>query len=303
MMAFVDDAGVVVGLARVVAVERCHRIGELAQQLVLDDVLDQDVVGRHAGLAGVEELRPRDALRRDLDVRIGGDDRRALATQFERDRREVFCRSAHHHAADLAVAGVEDVIEAFLQQGRGLVDTAGDDRNRRTVEVPGDELLDQRRHRGSDLGGLQHRSVARRQCRHERSEQQLDRVVPRGDDADRAERLGPQRRLAGLERQRHPDLLRSGPRIEVLEGVIDLVDREGDLGRVRLDARLADVGDQRVDEPVLFLDEQLAEPLQLDAARLDIAQYAGSKPGLEFLDDVGDAVHGSHRARLRRQLG
>jgi hypothetical protein len=41
----------------------------------------------------------------------------------------------------------------------------------------------------------------------------------------------------------------------VLERVVDLVDRERDLGRVRLDAGLADVGDQRVDQPVLLLDE------------------------------------------------
>ena len=89
----------------------------------------------------------------------------------------------------------------------------------------------------------------------------------------------------------------------MLERVIDLVDRESDLRGVGLDARFADIGDQGIDEPILLLDEHLAQSLQLDPTGLDVAQDPGAKPGLEILDDVGNAIDGSHPDRLDRQLG
>jgi hypothetical protein len=93
----------------------------------------------------LRNLRPGDALGGDLDVGIGGDDRRALATELERDRREVFRGRPHDDAADLAVAGVEDVVEALLQQRRGLVDRPGDHRDVSRSKYMRDEFLDERR--------------------------------------------------------------------------------------------------------------------------------------------------------------
>ena len=89
---------------------------------MLDRLLDEHVVGGDARLAGVDELAPRDPAGGDLDVGVGGDDRRALAAELERDRREVLGGGRHHDAADGAVAGVEDVVEPLLEQRGGLVD-------------------------------------------------------------------------------------------------------------------------------------------------------------------------------------
>ena len=255
--------GVVVGLARIVAVEGRDRIGERSDQLILDALVDDHIVRSDAGLTGVEELRPGDPLGGHLDVGVGGDDGGALASELEGDRREVLGRRPHHDATDLAITGVEDVVEVLFEQRRGFVDGAGDDGHRGCVEVLGNQFLDERRHRGRDLRRLQHGGVARSEGRHERAEQQLHRVVPGSDDADRAECLGPQGCLARLERQRNLHLGRLGPRVEVLKRVVDLVDRERDFGGVGLDAWLADVGNQCIDQMILLLDEQRAKLLQL----------------------------------------
>ena len=77
-VAVVDDAAeVVAGLAgrrrRSCAICR----GELVDEASFTVVVDEHVVGGDAGLAGVEELAPRDAAGRDVEVGVGGDDGRA----------------------------------------------------------------------------------------------------------------------------------------------------------------------------------------------------------------------------------
>ena len=69
---------------------------------------------------------------------------------------------------------------------------------------------------------------------------------------------------------------------------IDLVDREGDLGRVRLDPRLADVDGERVDEAVLLLDQHAAQLFELGTAAGDGAQHAGVEPAAHVLDNFGN---------------
>jgi hypothetical protein len=80
--------------------------------------------------------------------------------------------------------------------------------------------------------------------------------------------------------------------------VVDLVDAEGDLGRVRLDPRLAEIGDEGVDQPILLLDEQGPELAQLLAALVEVTDDAGAEAVTEPLDDVGDSVDVGHGPRL-----
>ena len=56
----------------------------------------KDIVDGEAGLAGVERLGPQDALGRSPDREVGRDDRRRLAAEFERHRRQV-ARGVGHH--------------------------------------------------------------------------------------------------------------------------------------------------------------------------------------------------------------
>ena len=46
----------------------------------------------------------------------------------------------HHHAPHASVSGVEDVVEALLEQRAGLVDAALDQRDRVRIQVLGDDL-------------------------------------------------------------------------------------------------------------------------------------------------------------------
>ena len=88
-----------------------------------------------------------------------------------------------------AVAGVEDVVEALFEQRGGLVDRTGHDGDGALVEVARDQVGERGGDGGRDLRRLEHRRVAGGERGHQGSEEQLHRVVPRGDDADGAERL------------------------------------------------------------------------------------------------------------------
>ena len=129
-----DDAGVL-GVAadrRIQPVEGIdHRGGErdgLAAR-------HQRIVGCDADLSGVEDLAVGDAQRRVAQIGFGPDDRRRLAAEFERHRRQVVGGSAHHLAANLRRAGEDDVVER--QRGERLcgLDRATADRHFILVEA------------------------------------------------------------------------------------------------------------------------------------------------------------------------
>ena len=64
----VDDAAEARARLRVGSVELADLAGQLVDEAVLDRFVDQDVVGRDAGLPGVEELAPRDAASSHIEV-------------------------------------------------------------------------------------------------------------------------------------------------------------------------------------------------------------------------------------------
>ena len=78
----------------------------------------EDMVDREAGLAGVEGLRPQDALGGGPDREVRRDDRRRLAAELERHRRQVSRRVGHHRPAGLAGAGEDEVVEGQRREGR-----------------------------------------------------------------------------------------------------------------------------------------------------------------------------------------
>ncbi len=168
---------------------------------------------------------------------------------------------AHHDLGDVATAGVEDVIERFGEQRGGLVDRALDDGHDAFIEVLRHELGNRFRRRRRQLGRFDDHRVPGGQGADGRAEQQLERVVPRGDDEHHAQRLGHDLGGTRFERERQLDPGRFHPRLQVVERVVDLADRETDLRQVALDRRLAEVVRQRVGELVLVL---LEHPLQLD---------------------------------------
>ena len=185
--------------------------------------------------------------------------------------------AAHHDPADGAVAGVEDVVEALGQQGRGLRDAALDDGDRVGVEV----LRQQPGHggggRGGQFAGLDDDRVAGGERADQRGEQELERVVPGRDDEDDAERvvLRPGRGV-GAEVCGDRGGLGAQPAVEVVQGVVDLADGEVDLGAEGFRGALAEVRVEGGGQLLAVLGEQFAQPARAGRAPRDGLGAAGS---------------------------
>ena len=269
---------------------------------VLHRGIDQHVVRGNTRLAGVEELRPRDPSRGDVDVGVGGHDRGALATQLERHRGEVLGRSGHDDAADRAVAGVEDVVELLTEQLGRLIDAPGDDLHDGGVEVLRDELGHQRRCGRRDLRRLEHHGVASCDGRHQGSEQQLEGVVPRRDDQHNPKWLGHDLRRTRLEGELHLHPLGRTPGVDVLDRRLDLAQHQPDLSCVRLHRGLAEVRGHRPQDRLLLLHQHALQLAELRAPGLQITQHTTPLGGTQILHDFrnADGVGGlvAHVARL-----
>ena len=167
------------------------------------------------------------------------------------------------------------MIEALSEQLGGLGHTAFDDSDRRVAH-----LVDQRGEGGGrmrcELAGLGHHGVARGDRGHHRRQQQLHRVVPGGDHAHHAHRLGHDERLGRLVRQRRVHLLRLHPAAQVRLSVRDVVEDERDLREPGLEGRLAEVGGQRIEQLLLVLAQQISHAIERVLAPRVRAGGAGS---------------------------
>ena len=117
VVALVDDRRVV-GVRGEGGIERRDRLAHGGDEGVEAFFRDQRVVGRDAGLPGVEELAGDEPRRDEVEVRIVVDQRGALAAELQRDRDEVLRRGARDVAADRGRAGEEQVIELDRRRTR-----------------------------------------------------------------------------------------------------------------------------------------------------------------------------------------
>ena len=236
--------------------------GDGVDRGVVDAGTGDDAAGGGAVLAGVPVAADLDRLGDDLQVGVVEHHDGGLAAELEVHPLERLRRGAGDRLAGPDRPGERDHLDQRVidQGGSGLL-AAGDD-----VEHPGREHVSrdlghqQCAHRG-ELGGLQHHAVAGGQRRAQLPRRHHERVVPRGDRRDNAERFAAQHRRVALEVLAGP-LGLHGPTRAGEEAVA--VDRRLDLDADRGD-RLAGV------------------------AVLDGGQVIG--PGL---DRVGEAEQGGH---------
>ena len=192
---------------RIAAIETLKLPLERRHQGLADLGHHQEVVGGHAGLAGIEALAPGQPPRRDLEVGVSQHDGGTLAAQFQGHRRELPGGGGHHKRSHPFSAGEEDVVEAFLQQrGRHLA-IAEHHLHRFRGEMAGNQAGDQLGGARGVLGGLEHSRVAGRQGAHQGMEAQLEGVVPGAENQHAAQgfahhpgagRLGPGRQADPL---------------------------------------------------------------------------------------------------------
>ena len=106
--------------------------------------IDQQVVGRHAGLPHVEPFAKGDTPCRDLQICRRIHDAGALAAQLKRHGREVFARALHDELADRNATGKEDLVPVLIEQRFVLGATALDNRHQARIKCLFTDLFEHR---------------------------------------------------------------------------------------------------------------------------------------------------------------
>ena len=106
-----DDRGIIRIVQRIQSPQVFDRIFQTVEKLGKDFPFDQHVVGGDACLSGIKRLSPDDPLGGESEVGGSVDDRRAFASEFQGDGRQVFACALHDELADSGRTGEEDMIE------------------------------------------------------------------------------------------------------------------------------------------------------------------------------------------------
>ena len=161
------------------------------------------------------------------------------------------------------------MVERQTGERRADIGAAEDGRDlfggKQAAEELGEELRGARR----ELGGFQHHPVAGRERGDQRHDRQLERVIPRADDADDADRLMENAGAGGHEFEAHRDALGRRPTRQMPDRVADRRERRPHVGEQRLVARaVAEVaGDLQCDPLGVVLDRP-TQSSQVGAALL-----------------------------------
>ena len=116
-MAGVHDGGVI-GVVLKRRIELGDGVLEMADEGFAAVLRHEHIVGRDAGLAGIQELARGDAFGRDRERCIASEDTGRLAAKLQGDGRQVRGGGGHDVAADRGRAGVEQVVEGQGSEGR-----------------------------------------------------------------------------------------------------------------------------------------------------------------------------------------
>ena len=286
---------------RILAVELANGLREQRHELLQHAGRAHDVVRGHAGLPGVDQLGPGQAPGGCGEIDGVVDPHGRLAAELQRHGREVLGCGPHDHAPHGRVAGEEEVVEAVLQQPRGLRDTALDHAHavgQLLLQGPAQRLG----HVRGVLGGLDHRGVPGRERAHQRRQQQLHRVVPRSDDQHGAQGLRLDPAAGGTQHRSRSHGPRRHPGGQAATDVAQLGERHADLGELGLGLRLAQVLGQRRLQRLTVPGQHALEPVQALQPQLERRRGAeGRLSALHEAIDLPGAVCGQilDRAELR----
>ena len=120
-VAVVDDPAVVRADSGVVTEEGSHRRPQVREELKLDRLVHQYVVGCDTRLAGVAKPAPGDSPGGDLERCVAVNQARRLSAEFEDDGGEVLGGLLEHDLADAAAAREKDEVESLVQERLGLL--------------------------------------------------------------------------------------------------------------------------------------------------------------------------------------
>ena len=244
--------------------QRARLLGDLGDELVVDRGLDVDALDADARLAAVEHRVVDGGVGRALDVGVGEDDHRVLAAELERDRRERLGRPGHDLLAGGRRAREHDHVDLVDERrARGAARRWRPRRRRRAGRTRAARRpCSEARQRGH-LAGLEDDRVAGRERRDGVAEGVRQRVVPRADDPDQAERAVAQDHPLALEQGRGAlDALVGQVGRGVLGPEAEGVGRVHHLGDERVLVGLARLGDDRLDDALGVVDDPLLRAAQ-----------------------------------------
>ena len=210
--------------------------------------MNQEIVGCNAGLARIESLTPRYALRGNLHIGTLIHDAGALTAQLKHYGREILRCGTHYKLAERGATRKEDNIVTLLQQ-RGIhIAITLHNSHILLVEGLGNHLLDGLRHVGYIRRGFQQSRTTSRDSTHQRVEQQLHGIIPRRNDKRLSQRLAYDARTRGHHLQRCRATLGLHPTLQVAQMILHLALNDAQLGEDRLLHRLVQIFPQRLTE-------------------------------------------------------
>src|SRR3954447_24566806 len=277
-------------VAGVAGGEGGERLLESLDEGLVDVLGDDQPLGRDAGLAGVLHPAHRGGLDGAAEVLGVEHDERVAAAELEHRLLQVLAGQRRHAAAGPLAPGQGDALDVGV--GDDLLDV-GDPQEHVGVDALGragvaEELLERERALRVQLGVLEQDRVAQHQVRPGHPHHLVERVVPRLDRQQDADRLVLDHRLALHDLDR--------ARLEEARAVLRVVVEDAG-GQLHLTGRLLDplahLAGHQGGELVLALEHQLrgaADDLRplLDRAaapveegRVRLLDHAVDRPGLE----------------------
>ena len=205
-MGRVDDPAVVGAFGGGSTVEPLEVFAEPSRELVVAVFGYEHEVGGHAGLSGIQELRPGEAAGSEAQVGAPVHERRALAAQFEGDGSQPASRRLRHQRADTPAARKQDVVETLADERLGRFRSSLDHLDEPRRQRGGHQFGELPRCAGRMLRWLDHHGVSGGNRCDSGSQAELQRVVPGSDDEHDADggRLDPAPRRHNGERCADP---------------------------------------------------------------------------------------------------
>jgi hypothetical protein len=276
----------------------------LLDESVLLALVHEHVVDVGADLAGVELLDEHDPLDRFPQRKIGIDDGRRLATEFEDHRGQVLRGGRHYRPAGLARAGEHQQVEGELRELDAHAAGLFEPQQLLPREVTRRDFPQQARQRDRVLRQLDHGAIARGEGTGELREGQVDGKVPRDDQPDHSQRLrydpvpG-----AGIQQGVDTPALGFHPLLQPLDGVVDAVGDRDHLGKQRfVPGAVAVVLVDGPDDGVEVFAEQPLEGQQVLPALLEIRRRI-VEPGPALLAERLPQGLGDFRRRGMPRIG
>src|SRR6266850_629032 len=233
-----------------------------------DGFFDEKAFDGQTNLATIRVAPPHGGTGRHVEVSISENDHRVFAAKFENRWNQFFCTRFRDAAAGGHASREQYFVRSGLDQRLTYFPATLHDGDE-IFRKPGveEELLDQRPALRREIARLTDDRVSRSHRRNDLAERNRERVIPRRNNRDDAERLIDQIAALGFRRRAvMRDALGSKRRGGILRPVFCRIQRDKKVGEKRFHSRLAGFKNHSVGQLVARSHDAFAKSSQLRAA-------------------------------------